>query len=184
MAEKKNTSATKWVIILLVVALTVAAAMVAAEGLSRKKMVASEALTKVRLNPDILSFAYQTMPNIYRGLVGCNDQILLIDKELQRLTDIESEFPRQKVIIDAERANWTSLQKTLFTVLSRVEKAVEKIYVTHLINPDRGKVLVEKEETPLMEAVNKALDASEPKIRRLRVEKKKTVLDLLKEKFS
>lgn len=184
MAEKKNSSEAKWGIILVVVGLVVAGAMVATASLSRKKGAAPETLAKVKLNPEILTFAFQMTPNIYRGLVRFNGQILLIDKELDRLTEIEAEFPRQKAIVNGERANWTRLKKSLFTALSWIEKEVEKIYVTHLVDPDKGKALVEKETPSLMQAVNKALDASEPQIKRLRVEKKKTILDRLKEKLS
>lgn len=184
MADKQNTSAAKWVILLVVAGLVVAAAMVATANLSRKKQTAPGSLAKVRLKPEILSFAFQTIPNIYRGLVRFNDQILLIDKELERLNDIESEFPNQKTIINAERTNWTRIQKGLFAALSRFEKEVEKIYVTHLVNPDKGKALVDKEITPLIEAVNKTLETSEPQTKRLRVEKKKTFVDRLKEKLS
>jgi hypothetical protein len=158
--------------------------MVAAASLSRKKEAVPETLAKVQLNPEIITFAFQKIPNIYRGLVRFNNQILLIDKELERLTEIEAEFPRQKAIVNGERVNWTRLQKSLFTGLSRIEKEVEKIYVTHLVNPDKGRALVEKETPSLVQAVNKALDASEPQTNRLRVEKKKTFMDRLKEKLS
>ncbi len=184
MAEKKNSSAKKMVIIVAAVVVVIAGAMAAAAGLSRKKQTVPEALAKVQLKHEILSFAVQRIPDVYQGLVRLNDQIFLIDKELERLKEIEAEFPRQKAIINAERANWTRVQRALFAALSRIEKAVEKIYVTHLVNTNKGKTLIEKEKKPLSEAVKKALTAAEPHTKRLRVEKKKTFIDRIKEKLS
>ena len=118
MAEKKNTSAAKWMAILIIVALVVVVAVAAAASLSRKKQAASEALSKVRLNPEILTFTLQTIPDIYRGLFRFNNQLLLIDKELERLNDIETEFPNQKIYITAHAMVW------MVTILLRESHAI------------------------------------------------------------
>ena len=170
--------------ILVAAGALIALAVAVAAGLSGEKQTAARALAKVQLREEILAFTLRKIPDIYRGLVRFNDQILLIDRELERLSEIEAEFPRQKPIIHAERANWTRLQSGLFAALSRIEREVEKIYVTHLVNPDKGRSLIEKENAPLLETVNQAIHTAGPQIRRLRVDKKKTFLDRLKEKLS
>ena len=184
MAEEKNSSVKKMVIIFAAVGVVIAVAVVAAAGLSRRKQAVPGALAKVQLKQEMLSFTFQRLPDIYQGLVRLNDQILLIDKELERLKEIEAEFPRQKAIINAERSNWTRVQRSLFTALSRIEKAVEKIYVSHLVNTDKGIALIKKENKPLSESVQKALTTAEPHTKRLKVEKKKTFIDRIKEKLS
>ncbi len=184
MAERKKTSASKWMITFTAVGVVIAVAVVAAAGLSRSKKNKPQELAKVQLKQEILSFSFQMIPEIYTGLVQLNNQILLIDKELSRLKEIEAEFPRQKTIINAERMSWTRVQNTLMIALSGIERVVEKIYVAHLINTNKGKELIGNEKKSLLETVKKALDASEPQIKRLRVVKKKTLIEQIREKLT
>jgi len=183
MAEKKKSPAVKLIIISAVVGILIAVAVVAAAGPSRSKEKAPQELAKVGLKVEILSFAFQTTPDIYSGLVRLNNEALLIDKELERLKEIESEFPGQKKIITTEKLNWIKIQKGILTAISKIEKTVETLYVTHLVNPDKGKALIDKEKKPLSQIVDTALTATAPHIKRLKIPKKKTFIDRIKEKL-
>ena len=110
--------------------------------------------------------------------------MVLIDKELERLKEIEAEFPKQKKIIITERNNWKKVKKDLRSSLSNLEKDVEKIYVTHLVNKSKGTELINKNITPLVDTINKALEASSPHTRRLIVVEKKSFFASLKDKLS
>ena len=101
-------------------------------------------LSKSRLNADIVTFAFQTIPPIYSGLVKINTEILLIDNELKRLKKIETKYPRQQRIVAIEKENWKKIQRNLFKELGVLEKNIEKIYVTYLVNKGKGKKLIKE----------------------------------------
>jgi hypothetical protein len=138
-------------------------------------------LTKLQLKEDIITFTFSKVPKIYSGLVKLDSEIDLIDKELDRLKEIEAEFPKQKNIIITERNNWQKVKKNLHSSLSNLEKAVEKIYVTHLVNKNKGVELIKKNIKPLVGTINKALEASRPHTKRLIVAEKKSLFSSLKE---
>ncbi len=138
-------------------------------------------LSKLQLKEDIITFTFWKVPKIYSGLVKLDGEIDLIDKELERLKEIEAEFPKQKKIIINERKNWKKVKKDLRSSLSNLEKKVEKIYVTHLVNKDKGTELINKKMTPLVDTINKALEASSPHTKRLIVVEKKSVFASLKD---
>ena len=137
-------------------------------------------LSKLQLKKDIITFTFRKVPSIYSGLVKLDSEIDLIDKELARLKEIEAEFPKQKNIIVTERSNWKKVKKNLRSSLSNLEKEVEKIYVTHLVNKNKGAELINKNMKPLVDTINKALEASSPHTKRLIV-KKKSLLASLKD---
>ena len=138
-------------------------------------------LSKLQLKEDIITFTFRKVPKIYSGLVKLDSEIDLIDKELERLKEIEAEFPKQKNIIVSEQNNWKKVKKDLRSSLSNLEKEVEKIYVTHLVNKNKGAELINKNMKPLVETINKALEAASPHTKRLIVVEKKSVFASLKD---
>ena len=141
-------------------------------------------LSKLQLKEDIISFTFSKVPRIYSGLVKLDSEMVLIDKELERLKEIEAEFPKQKKIIITERNNWKKVKKDLRSSLSNLEKEVEKIYVTYLVNKSKGTELINKNMKPLVNTIKKALEASSPHTKRLVVFEKKSFLASLKDKLS
>jgi len=141
-------------------------------------------LSKLQLNKDIITFTFSKVPRIYFGLVKLDNEIVLIDKELERLKEIEAEFPKQRKIIITERNNWKKVKKDLRSSLSNLEKVVEKIYVTHLVNKDKGTELINKNMKPLVDTINKTLEASSPHTKRLIVVERKSFIASLKDKLS
>ena len=183
MAQKKTSSPAKWIIITVVLVILIAVAVVAAGSLSRKNQKPKLDLSHIKLKEDIIFFTYKTLPNLYSGLFRLNSEIDLIDKERERLKEIEAEFPQQKKIISVESSNWNRVQNGLSTALSHIEKDIEKIYVTHLVNKAKAKELIDNKTETLTTAIKEALEASKPHTNRLKVVKKKTAVDKLKEKI-
>lgn len=155
--------------------------VVASCGFSKKNDQPQLDLSKLQLKKDIISFTFSTVPKIYSGLVKLDSEIVLIDKELERLKEIEVEFPKQKKIIITERNNWKKVKKDLRSSLSNLEKEVEKIYVTHLVNKNKGTELINKNMKPLVDTLNKTLEASSPHTKRLIVVEKKSFFASLKD---
>ena len=141
-------------------------------------------LSKLQLNKDIIAFTFNKVPKIYSGLVKLDNEIVLIDKELERLKEIEAEFPKQNKIILAERSNWQRVKKDLRSSLENLEREIEKIYVTHLVNKNKGMELIKNNMKALTDAINKTLEASTPHTKRLIVVEKKSFWVNLKHKLS
>ena len=182
MGQEQTTSHLKWIIITAVLVILIAAAVVVAGGFSKKKQPTFD-LANIKLKQEILLFTYKRLPVLYSDLIQLNTEIDLIHKERERLKEIEAEFPQQKKIISDERANWNRVQNGLSTALSHVEKYIEKIYVTHLVNKAKAEKLINKEKEELTTGIKKALNASKPHTDRLKVVKKKTTIEKLKEKI-
>ena len=64
--------------------------------------------------------------------------MLLIDEELQRLKKIETDYPRQQRVVIVEKKNWISLRKRLIKEVEKLKKEIEEIYVTYLVNQEKG----------------------------------------------
>jgi len=168
MAGTEKSSKAKWIVISLFLVGLIAAGMVAAAALSGSNRSGPQVLPKVNLPEAILAFAFQRLPEVYAGLARLNREILVIEVEMKRIGKIESEFPRQKNIVSAQQMTWKRVQNGLSTALARIEKDIETIYVSFLVNPEKGKVLIVKEGPPLAAAIQKALEASAPETQRLK----------------
>jgi len=144
---------------------------------------AQEDLSKIQLNEDILAFAFKNTPRIYSGLVKINHEILLIDAELERLKGIETTYPRQQKIVAVEKANWKKIQRNLFDELAVVEKDIERIYVTYLVNKQKGKVLIKEKAYTILSSINNTLKASTAHTQRLKPNRKKSFIQKFKAKF-
>ncbi|HIE54860.1 MAG TPA: hypothetical protein EYP90_06725 [Chromatiaceae bacterium] len=140
-------------------------------------------LSKVQLNEDILAFAFKNTPRIYSGLVKINHEILLIDAELERLKGIETTYPRQQKIVAIEKANWKKIQRNLLDELAVVEKDIERIYVTYLVNKQKGKVLIKEKADTILSSINNTLQASTAHTQRLKPNRKKSFIQKFKAKF-
>jgi hypothetical protein len=141
-------------------------------------------LSQVQLNKDIILFASKAIPRIYSGIVKIDNEIRLIDEELERLLKIESRYPRQQKIVALEKANWKKIQGNLLKELAVLEKNVEEIYVTYMVNKKKGKTLIQEKTEPILSTINDAIKASSPHTRRLKPAPKKSFVAKIKEKFS
>lgn len=173
----------KWGIITRVVMVFTFVFVVTSCELINKNKKPQLDLTKLQLKEDIIAFTFYKVRKIYSGLVKLDNQIVLIDKELERLKEIEAEYPKQKKIIITERKIWKKVKKNLQTSLSNLEKEVEKIYVTYSVNKNKGIELINKNTKSLVNDIGKALEASRPHTKRLIVVVKKSFIDIFKAKL-
>lgn len=183
IVKAKKNSQTSRCIITRMVMVFVFVSVVTSCGFAKRNNQPQIELSKLHLKEDIISFTFNKIPKIYSGLVKLDSEIVIVDKELERLKEIEAEFPKQKKIILTERNHWKKVKKDLLSSLSKLEKEVENIYVTHLVNKEKGTDLINKNTKPLMETINKTLEASSPHTKRLIVTEKKSFLAGLKDKF-
>ncbi|MBF0117658.1 MAG: hypothetical protein HQK79_02395 [Desulfobacterales bacterium] len=146
-------------------------------NLPRKK----EKLAKVELKDELIIFTNKMLPEVYKGILKINDEIIKIEKEIDRLNKISKEFPQQKNIVDLEINMWSKSQKDLQNVLITIQKSIETIYVTYLVNKEKGKERIQNEKENLNKIASDAMDASPYSIEKKQIEGKgKGILDKIK----
>jgi len=141
-------------------------------------------MANIDLKEKTIAFIYKYMPDVYNCLFDLNHEVVIIDNEMERLTKIEKEFPKQKKIVLIEKKMWTNTRKTLTTTIANLEKSIETIYVAYTINSEKGADLIETQNAELLASATGNLGASKEKTERLKNMKKKNFMDKIKEKLS
>ena len=184
LVKSKNSFRTNRRIITRMIIAFFSLSVVASCGFLTKNNQPQLDLTKLQLKKEIITFTFHKIPKIYSGLVKLDNEIVLTDKELERLKEIETEFPKQSKIISTERNNWQRVKKDLNSSLTNLEKEIEKIYVTYLVNKNKGRDLIKNNMKALLDTINKTLEASTPHTKRLIAVEKKSFWANLKNKLS
>lgn len=141
-------------------------------------------LTHINLNEDVILFTYNNIPRIYSGLVSIDNEIVLIDNELERLKEIETEYPRQFKVVAIEKTNWIKIRRNLLDDLEALEKDIERLYVSYIVNKDKGNALIKEKSETIVIAINTALLISTPDTIRLKPEEKRSFVARIKDKIS
>jgi hypothetical protein len=137
----------------------------------------------ITLSEEILSFSIKTIPELSNALLSLDYELYLIDKELERLDQMEKDYPRQKQIIFSERNTINSIRKNISKSLSDFEKDVEAIFVSHSVNSEKGLEMIEEKKSGMLENSKKALDDSNELTERLALNEDKGFIDKIKDKL-
>ena len=137
----------------------------------------------INLNEEISSFLFQRVPRLYSRVLQLNTELTLIAAELERIGELESEYPSGKRIVQAERVNWVILQKKLQAVVLTTEKKAESYYVAFMVNRETGKERINEGLEGLLSQINDVLEISKMETRRLKVVTDQTLLGKLKAIF-
>lgn len=86
----------------------------------------------VRFTNDYVSRA------LYHNLITIDGIVIMMDKELKRLKRIGSKFPKQNSIIAPQTRELGTARKKLAQTMTEVTAALEKMYVTWLVDRTRG----------------------------------------------
>jgi hypothetical protein len=125
-------------------------------------------LVHISLKEEILHATYEQLPNVYFGLVKMNNELLVINKEIERLRDMEKKFPQQLDIISSEKTIWSSIEKNVSDTIGLLENEIETLYVAHKVNPEKGKKRIDGKEKQLQGTINKILEETQLKTQRLK----------------
>lgn len=185
MAKEKKKSASKLFIILLFLVLISGATGIALNYFGfLKKDVPEQELDNIGTRVEVISFTKKMMPDTYTALKNLDTETGVINKELGRLDDMAKAYPDQTKIISSEKKIWEKTQKELTTALSKLEKEAEAIYVSYMVNPEKGmKRIEDKKTSDLLVEVNKVITASRKQTARLKVVKEKTLIEKIKNKL-
>jgi len=96
-------------------------------------------LASIKVKEELVQFAHDRVSRaLHYNLITIDDIVVMMDKELKRLQRIAKKFPDQKGIVDPQIEELTRARKRLATRLKEVTAAVEKIYVTWLVDRSKG----------------------------------------------
>jgi len=137
----------------------------------------------INLNEDVSVFLFQRIPRLYTRVLQLNGELTIIAAELERIGELENEYPSGKRIVQAERAVWVKLQKSLLASVQSTEKNIESYYVAYMVNRETGKELINGSIEELLSRIDEVLETSKKETRRLKVVKDQTVLEKLKALF-
>ena len=125
-------------------------------------------LEKVEIDEPLLKFTNARLPEIYERLAAINGEILLIEKEIARIQEIEKAFPGQKKITSSEIKAWDRTRKNLQKSLSNLEKNIEQFYVAYRVNREKGEKLMESKKASLTGSVDGVLGPARKQTERLK----------------
>jgi hypothetical protein len=135
------------------------------------------------LNEEVAVFLFQRIPSLYSRVRQLNIELTVISEELERIGELENEYPSGKRIVQAERVNWTNLQKKLRAIVQSTEKRVESYYVADMVNKETSKELINKSLDGLLSQIDDALEKSKEETKRLKVVTDQTFIGKLKAIF-
>ena len=96
-------------------------------------------LASMKVKEELVQFTYDRVSRaLHYNLITIDDIVVMMDKELKRLQRVSKKFPDQKGIVDPQIEELTRARKRLATVLKEVTAAIEKIYVTWLVDRSKG----------------------------------------------
>jgi hypothetical protein len=96
-------------------------------------------LASMKVKEELVQFTYDRVSRaLHYNLITLDDIVVMMDKELKRLQRIAKKFPDQKGIVDPQIKELTRARKHLATTLKEATAAIEKIYVTWLVDRSKG----------------------------------------------
>jgi len=129
---------------------------------------------KINLNHDVLKFTFEHLNELYLGLRTLDTEILMIEKEIERIETIEKKYPKQTKITSLEKKNWDKLKSDLLKTLIKLENDTEQLYVSYLVNDVSGIELISKRKDDLMKSMASSLTRSQNETSRLKSEETPT----------
>lgn len=130
-------------------------------------------IESVTLQEDILKFTYKKLNNVYALIINYDNEILLINKEVERLVEMEKEFPKQIKIILDEKKIWEEARTNLVESLAALENEIVSIYVTHKVNQQKGITLIKEKKESLHATANDTIVSYKELTKRLKPTMKK-----------
>ena len=138
----------------------------------------------IDLNEEVVVFLFQRVPRLYNRFLRLNSELTLITAELERIDELEKQYPSEKRIIGNERALWLKLRKTLTLSVQTAKSAAESYYVAYMVNPQKGKELINEKLDDLISGIDGVLEESGSETNRLKTVSNQTLMERLKGLFS
>ncbi|MBU1169576.1 MAG: hypothetical protein KKD44_08435 [Proteobacteria bacterium] len=179
--EKKKGSRKKvLLLVLLLLVLVCGVVVVYILFFSKKPAV----ITTSHLPKEIIVFSFDELPGLYEKLLSLNEEIILTQKEIDRIETVATTYPDQRKIADTEKKSWTVNLAALNKCLTDFEKQMEMLYVSYQVNPETGKTLMDEKKDDLEKTVETVVNQSKTMTDKLRaIENAKSFIEKTKDKF-
>lgn len=139
-------------------------------------------IKKSGLSKEILIFTFNLMPEVHTGIKSINDEIIITEKEIERIKEIEKEYPDQEKITTSEKKIWDKNLLTLTTFLLKQEKEIKDIYVSYQVNKETGQKLIDEKKEALATASTEVITPSTVLTEKIKaIEAAKGFLDKIKD---
>jgi len=163
-------------ILLVLLAVGVSAAVVYKIYFTKKsdeKVYIKQDLQNIILAEEVIRFSYDFIPEVYNSMILFNNQIILLENEIKRLSALGEQFPDQIKISEKEMKSLEKEKTKLKQTYEKLEKRVESLYVSYRVNQETGIQQIEEQKKDIIESVNNALAPSLELTRRLTLPEEK-----------
>lgn len=126
------------------------------------------ALPHVKLPQEMLEFSFSYFPDLYVALVNFNTQILLFNREIQRIEAIAQKYPEQKKITDTEKKVLEKGKNTLLKSFSKLEKPIKETYVLFQVDEAQGLAKIKEKKQELTDMAQAALKAAREQTKKIK----------------
>lgn len=139
-------------------------------------------IEKSGLPKEILEFTFLLMPQVHAGLISISDEMVITEKEINRIKEIEKNYPAQEKITTSEKRVWDKNFSVLTKFLEKHEKEIQNLYVSYRVNQETGQKLIDENKEALAKASNEIIAPSKVLTDKIRViEDAKSLLDKVKD---
>lgn len=134
-----------------------------------KKEPLRSKLASMKIKEELIRFTHDRVSTaLYRNMVLLDDILVMMDKELDRLKRIGKKFPNQGQIVVSQTNELTVARQRMAKVLAEVSAALEKMYVTWLVDRSAGTGQIRSQKGTLTRQVADAIRGEAVLISRIR----------------
>jgi hypothetical protein len=181
---KKTIPFKKIIVTLMLILVLCGAVWVGIHFLEKKEILSVKSFEYIRMKPEVIAFTFEKLPDLYDDLLSMNHEIFLIDREIQRMNEIEKDFPAQKKIVTSEKKIWQQTRQNLLEALNQSDKKTEALYVAWQVNPQKGLQMIEDRRNELVSSMDDSLKTAKSLTRRLDHSPRETTgLERIKQKL-
>ena len=126
-------------------------------------------LASLKVKEELVQFVHDRVSRaMHHNMNALDDIVVMMDKELKRLQRIGKQFPDQRGIVDPQVKALSAARKRLAGALQEVTAAIEKIYVTWLVDRSEGTGLIKAQKGTLTRVLADAIRGEQVLISRIR----------------
>lgn len=139
------------------------------DGVPAQRVYVQQELANVILDEEVIKFSFDFLPQFYDSTVLFNSEIILLEKEIKRLTSIAEKFPDQIKIAEKEIKLLEKEKGKLQQTYEKLEKRVEALYVSYKVNQESGFEQIEEQKNDIYTGAKEALEPVSEITKRVRL---------------
>jgi hypothetical protein len=126
-------------------------------------------LSSLKVKEELVQFTHDRVSRaLHANMVTADDIVVMLDKELKRLKGIGKKFPDQSAIIDPQVKELTRARQHMSAALKEIIAAIEKTYVTWLVDRSEGTKAIRSQKGTLTQKLGDVIREQAGLIRSIR----------------